>query len=201
MQHALRTLRRGLGAALVSLSLLPALAGAQGMPSQAMMQAQWPRLATAAWIADGAAQPRHVLYVFFDPNCGYCHRLWENLQSRYRKQRVQVRFILVGFITRTSPTKAAAILEADDPLQALRKNERDWGKNPDGDRGGGIRALRHLDFSMRLKLGMNGRLARDFGIQGTPGLVWKDRRGQVYVLQSSPPPEDLARIIESATAE
>lgn len=166
--------------------------------SQPALQAQWQQLKTTDWIADGAPKPRHVLYAFIDPNCPYCHDLWRDAQTHY-KHGLQVRYILVGIISDTSPTKAAAILESDNPLQALRQNEKQWGASPDGSPGGGIAPLRQLDFSMRLKLMMHFKLAREFGILGTPGLVWKDRSGTIHVLQSAPPPAQLAQIVESAT--
>ena len=33
----------------------------------------------ATWIAQG--QGRHVVYVIFDPNCGYCQLLYKSLQT------------------------------------------------------------------------------------------------------------------------
>jgi thiol:disulfide interchange protein DsbG len=164
---------------------------------QATLQAHWSQLKTADWIAEGASKPQHVLYEIFDPNCYYCHELWGEMQSQYQ-HGVQIRYILVGIISDTSPTKAAAILEAANPVQALKQNETEWGQNPDGSSGGGIEPLTGLDFSMRLKLMMHFKLARDFGIFGTPGLIWQDDRGKVHVLQSAPLPEQLAQVVKSA---
>lgn len=190
------------------LRLLASLLIAAGLPgfmpaaaaqatSQTVLQAQWQQLVTTDWIAEGAARPQHVLYAFIDPNCPYCHDLWRDAQTQY-KHGLQVRYILVGIISDTSPTKAAAILEAANPLKALRQNELAWGASPGGSPGGGIAPLRQLDFSMRLKLMMHFKLAREFGIFGTPGLVWKDRRGTIHVLQSAPRPAELSQIVESA---
>ncbi|HEX6550408.1 MAG TPA: thiol:disulfide interchange protein DsbG [Gammaproteobacteria bacterium] len=185
----------GLLLATVLSAFTPVAAGQE--VSQSMLQAQWQQLETTDWIAEGAAKPQHVLYAFIDPNCPYCHDFWRDAQTQY-KHGLQVRYILVGIISDTSPTKAAAILEADDPLKALRQNELAWGASPGGSPGGGIAPLRQLDFSMRLKLMMHSKLAREFGILGTPGLVWKDRSGTIHVLQSAPRPAELSQIVESA---
>lgn len=185
----------GLLLATVLSAFTPVAAGQE--VSQSMLQAQWQQLETTDWIAEGAAKPQHVLYAFVDPNCPYCHDLWRDAQTQY-KHGLQVRYILVGIISDTSPTKAAAILEAANPLKALRQNEKQWGASPDGSPGGGIAPLHQLDFSMRLKLMMHFKLAREFGILGTPGLVWKDRSGTIHVLQSAPRPAELSQIVESA---
>ncbi|HET7649845.1 MAG TPA: thiol:disulfide interchange protein DsbG [Gammaproteobacteria bacterium] len=200
MQSSLNRVRRQAASIVFSLlSCLAFTANAQNA-DQPLLQMHWPQLETADWIAEGAAKPLHVLYAFVDPNCPYCHQLWVNLQSQYQ-HGLQVRFILVGIISATSPTKAAAILESDNPLQAWQRNEREWNKSPGGSPGGGIAPLHQLDFSMRLRLTMNYRRARDFGIIGTPGLVWKDRTGTIHVLQSSPLPAQLAQIVRSASAD
>ncbi|MGH8373384.1 MAG: thioredoxin fold domain-containing protein [Gammaproteobacteria bacterium] len=184
------------GFAFALLADVPAALGQE--VSQDVLQVRWPQLATADWIAQGAAKPQHILYEFIDPNCPYCHDLWLETQSEY-KHGLQVRYILVGIISDTSPTKAAAILEAGNPLKALQQNEIDWGASPGGTPGGGIEPLTQLDFSMRLRLMMNYKRAREFGIIGTPGLIWKDRQGQVRVLQNAPKPEQLSQIVESAS--
>ncbi|HEX5340783.1 MAG TPA: thiol:disulfide interchange protein DsbG [Gammaproteobacteria bacterium] len=183
-------------AAILALAGFGSAAVAQA-PDQAMLQAQWPRLRTAAWIAQGAGQPQHVLYVFFDPNCGYCHRLWLQIQAADYLHDTQIRYILVGIISETSPAKAAAILEAPNPLQALHMNESHWGT---AGKGGGIRPVSRLDFSMLMRLRQHERLTLAFGVAGTPGLIWKDRQGRVHVLQGAPPADELARIVASATA-
>jgi thiol:disulfide interchange protein DsbG len=193
-----RTGRLRLPTVILAAALLGCMSGLQAQEvDQATLQARWPQLKTTDWIAEGARKPQHVLYEIFDPNCYYCHQLWSQMQSQY-KHGVQIRYILVGIISNTSPTKAAAILESADPAHALRLNETDWGQSPGGSPGGGIAPLTELDFSMRLKLMMHFKLARDFGIFGTPGLIWQDHRGKVHILQSAPLPGQLTEVVKSA---
>lgn len=202
MQSIPANLPRRLLTGLLTLALcgLNAVARAQPAPDQSSLQALWPRLATTHWVAEGAAQPEHLLYVFFDPNCGYCHQFWLAMQARYMHEHVAVRYILLGIISETSPAKAAAILSASRPELALRENELRWNRNPAAGKGGGIVPLRRLDFSMLLTLRQHEHLADAFGLVGTPELVWKDRQGQVHLLQGAPTADDLARIIASASA-
>ena len=88
----------------------------------------------ASYVAEG--QGTRLLYIFFDPNCPYCHTLYRNLRPWVGKGGLQVRWIPVGILTSTSEAKAAAILQAPNPLAALRKNEEDYGFSDDA--GGGI---------------------------------------------------------------
>lgn len=50
-----------------------------------------------------------ILYVFMDPNCKFCHRFYEQVMPLVRKNAVQIRAIMVGFVKPSSLGKAAAI--------------------------------------------------------------------------------------------
>lgn len=74
-------------------------------------------------MTQGAATSKNVIYVFFDPNCVFCHFAWKALQP-YVKAGLQVRWVPVGFLKPTSAQRAAAIREAKTPTQALDFNEQ-----------------------------------------------------------------------------
>lgn len=153
-------------------------------------------LQQSRWIRQGSSHPHHVIYVFMDANCPYCHTLWVELQPYYRAG-LQVRNILIGVISASSPGKAAAIFNAPNPAQALRANELHWGGGPD--RRGGIRPIAHPSAADLRTLEGNLELMRAFGINGTPGLVFADAQGKVYVIGGLPAQRDLARIISMAS--
>ncbi|HVA55878.1 MAG TPA: thiol:disulfide interchange protein DsbG [Gammaproteobacteria bacterium] len=157
----------------------------------------WLALQHTRWIALGSAQPRHVVYVFTDPNCPYCHDLWLALRPYYR-QGLQVRAVLVDVISSTSPGKAAAILEAQSPLAALRKNESGWGRRSDG--GGGIAPLFHPQPAILEELKAHVALMTQFGIYGTPGIVFDDHLGKPHVIAGLPDNTVLAEIVRLAAA-
>lgn len=175
----------------VFLSVLLGAANAQAAQSSATMHA----LQEAHWVAEGSARPRHVLYIFIDANCPFCHKLWLGLQPYYRKG-LQVRDLLVGVIAPSSPAKAAAIIDARDPAGALRTNELHWGSRSDG--GGGIAPVAHpSDEDLRI-LAHNLALMHGFGFPGTPGLVYTDAQGQLHGLEGSPGANQLGQIVRAA---
>ena len=169
--------------------LVPAVARAQAAasPMRALRQ--------SSWIAEGSAHPRHVIYVFMDANCPYCHSLWLALRPYYRRG-LQVRDILVGVISASSPGKAAAIFDASDPSAALRLNERRWGHGP-GSRGG-IAPVAHPSPGDLRRLAYNEMLMEEFGLQGTPALVFADGRGKVYVIPGMPDRGEIPEIVRTA---
>ena len=67
------------------------------------------------------AGPR-VVDVFFDPNCPYCHELYEDLEPWVGKQGLQLRWIPVAVLAPSSEGKAAAMLQAPVPAKALARN-------------------------------------------------------------------------------
>ena len=162
-------------------------AGATSSPVLALQQGRW--------VAEGNAHPKHVLYVFMDANCPYCHRLWLALKTYYH-DGLQVRNVLVGIISPSSPGKAASVLGARDPAAQLRINEQRWGSRSDG--GGGIAPLALPSAQVMDALTHNQMLMQAFGISGTPGLVYIDVAGNVHVLAGVPATPALAEIVRSS---
>lgn len=152
-------------------------------------------LQKAKWIAEGSVHPRHIIYVFVDANCPYCHELWHALRSYYQ-QGLQVRALLVGVISASSPGKAAAIFDARNPSAALRLNEVRWGDGPD--HGGGIAPTAHPSARDLRDLAHNEALMEAFQLNGTPGLVFADAEGRIYVLSGLPAKKELPRIVQAA---
>lgn len=158
----------------------------------------WQRLAQATWVEEGATQPQHLFYVVTDANCPYCNELWQKLRPFYG-QGLQVRYVMVGILSDSSPGKAAAILEARDPVAALDQDEAGYGKLPD-DLGGGIRPLAHPKTKTLAALKSNERLMRDLGGQGTPMLIYRDSKGEMRVIQSVPPDAALPGIVRDTAS-
>jgi len=131
------------------------------------------RLEQTRHIVEGAGHPGSVLYVFFDPNCYYCHLTGKALQP-YEKAGLQVWWVPVAYQKPSSVGMAAAILLASDPAAALRQNET--GYRP-ASYDGAITALAEVPPAISKALQENMDLMRAFGAQGTPALVWKEKSG------------------------
>jgi thiol:disulfide interchange protein DsbG len=144
----------------------------------------------ATYVAEGNG-PR-VLYIFFDPNCPYCHALYQNLRPWVGKNGLQIRWIPVGILTSSSEPKAAAILQAPIPLAALRKNEDDYGFS---DPGGGIAPAAKIGTKVRRRLAANAALMQAQQIYGVPVVLYRDRSGRAQVLVGGPTQAELKALL------
>jgi thiol:disulfide interchange protein DsbG len=64
-----------------------------------------------------------VATVFFEPYCGYCNKMFNDLKPRIDAGKIRVRFIMVPFLSADSAARGAAINTAKDPYKALKKWE------------------------------------------------------------------------------
>ncbi|MBI1422324.1 MAG: thiol:disulfide interchange protein DsbG [Gammaproteobacteria bacterium] len=139
------------------------------------------------WVSEGKSD--HVIYIFFDPNCPFCHRLYENMRDQVKQNKVQLRWIPVGILATTSPGKAAAILGAKDPLQAFYQNEDHY------DKGGGIEE----DIpspAVEDSLKANTALLARTGFGAVPLMLFRTKDGTAFLIQGAPPKDKLVKILE-----
>src|SRR5690606_14330700 len=89
----------------------------------------WDKVESSAYVAEGAQgkDVKAILYVFKDPNCGFCHSAWKAFQP-YMKVGLQVRWIPVSFLAPDSFDKSAALLTAKDKNLALQELHNNFGK-------------------------------------------------------------------------
>ena len=83
-------------------------------------QELWVRLKHATYIQMGSGKT--VIYDFFDPNCIYCAKAFQLERPFVDKGQLTVRYVPVGFLTDSSFGKAAAILQAQNPQEAMKNN-------------------------------------------------------------------------------
>lgn len=145
-------------------------------------------LEKSRWIAEGSRHPKRIVYAFVDPNCPYCHEFWEAARKAYSKG-LQVRYIVVGVLGSSSVNKAAAILGAKNPAAALEKNERGF-----KDHSGAIAPVTKMPGKIHSIIAKHNQLMSKFGIDGTPGLVWKDSDGKIQTSNGLPPSSELVKI-------
>lgn len=137
----------------------------------------------ASWIAEGDSP--HIVYIFFDPNCPYCHKVYEATRSWVKSNKLQLRWIPVGILLPTSHGKAVAMLAADDPLKAFYKNED---KYTMGD-GGIDEDLGNPEVEKRLSA--NEALLSRTGIGAVPLLLFHSKDGEPILIQGAPPTDKL----------
>lgn len=62
------------------------------------------------------------IYIFFDPQCPHCGKLWFNAQDKEVKD-LPIIWIPIGFLNDLSMPQAALILGSDDPVATMNQNE------------------------------------------------------------------------------
>lgn len=147
----------------------------------------------ATWIVEGKG--KRVIYIFFDPDCPYCHKLYESLRPLIVGQDLQVRWIPVAMLTSTSEGKAAAILQASNPLEAFHKNEDDFGFNDSGP-GGGISPASTITNKTSLDLITNLSLLQDQNLFAVPVVVFQAKDGQGFMFNGVPPEKTLHELLQ-----
>ena len=139
----------------------------------------WQKLEKATWVPDGSANAPRIIYTFTDPNCPYCNQFWLAARPWVESGKVQLRHVMVGVIRQDSPGKAAAILEAKSPQEALTQNEL---KQKDG----GISALGTISAASAASLERNAELMTELGFGGTPAIVYRKSDGSIGTMSGLP---------------
>lgn len=149
-----------------------------------------PRVEQAASITTGAEHPKSTIYVLFDPNCIFCHFVWEALKP-YEAAGLQVKWVPTAFLKETSAGIAAAMLSAKDPVAAFEKNETGFVESTET---GGLAPQGTVDGEVIKKIKSNNTLMAALGAHGTPAIVYKDAHGVVQVKDGMPMLSELPAI-------
>lgn len=148
----------------------------------------WQALTDSTWVQDGDADAPRIIYMITDPNCPFCHKFWQQARPWVAQGRVQIRHVLVGVLTASSQGKAAAILQAEDPSQALHDHES---AGPER----GIPPADKIQVDTGRQLDANRKLMLDLQIQGTPGIFYFDEEGGLQIQRGAPLDENLEQIL------
>ncbi len=116
-----------------------------------------------------------LLYAIIDPNCSFCYHFYHMAEPLIAAGRLQVRWVLVGFLERTSAARAAAILTAADPAAALRLDENRFDLAREH---GGIAPARRIPPAIETVLKVHLDAMSDAGGDGTPTLLYLADSGE-----------------------
>ncbi len=171
-----------------ALPTFPAAGRADTPHVHAAVDAVLSALPKATWVADGNG--RRAVYVFFDPNCPACQLLYRNLRTLIEPQDLQVRWVPVAIVNATSLGKAAAILEAQDPLAALRENEEHYAGEAYA---GGIEE-RIPSSETERRVRANERLLNRLDIPVVPSMLFADKDRRAVLIQGALSPLALRKV-------
>jgi thiol:disulfide interchange protein DsbG len=147
-------------------------------PAQALAAAALP--ATHSIMA-GSKGP--VLTVFIDPNCIFCHMLYQQLEPLIAKGALRARYVLVAVVKRSSFDKAAAILSAKNPAAALQQDQAAFDPKTEE---GGIKPDTAPTKAVTDRISANNALMSKAGGDGTPMLLFCSKDGSVQQLEGMP---------------
>lgn len=141
-------------------------------------------LAGASAIRSVNGTGRRLLYVFADPECGYCKQLEKTLATL---RDATIVTIPVALLSPVSAAKASTVLCAADPSSAWRHMMVEGGDAQLSDRSGD-RCMSAVEA--------NTELARRVRVRGTPLMVAADGRR----LPGARPVAEIAAWLDNATA-
>jgi thiol:disulfide interchange protein DsbG len=161
-----------------------------------LSETTWKQLKSSRWIADGKPNAPRVVYVFTDPNCPFCAKLWLDARPWVDSGKVQLRHVMVGILGPTSAGKAAALLTAKDPSAALQAYEganaprtaksMASGERPKALSDPSLAPLSAIPPAVVTQLESNAKLMVSLGMQATPGVVWRDAKGAIQKRTGAP---------------
>lgn len=164
------------------------VAAAAGKPAHSDDGGIFATFSKLSWVQQGHGS--RLMYVFIDPNCPYCHKLYMELQPKIGPEHLTVRWVPLGILTTTSAGKAAAILGAKDRAAALKLNETHYARG----QGGGIQeALPDEHVSDELKA--NQHAWSQTGATGVPTIIFRDQSGHPTMVQGGPTPDQLKELL------
>ena len=152
--------------------------------SRPQSKVMWEKLSSSNWIADGSDKAEQIIYVFTDPNCPYCKRLWKDARPWVDAGKIQLRHVMVGTLGESSQKKTAYLLSAKDPAAALKGNES--GKSP-------AKEIK-VESKQLQQIESNQELMRMLGVNGTPAVLQLDDTGMMQLHPGAPQGEQLLEL-------
>ena len=125
--------------------------------------------AQASGFTVGAMMAANPVYVFFDPQCPHCGRLWE--ASLPLQKKAKFVWIPVNLLNASSGPQGAVLLSSDDPGKSMALHEASMRANQ-----GGISAASGIKPEMEKAVKKNLLLFNRLGIEGVPFTIARNAR-------------------------
>lgn len=122
-----------------------------------------------------------TIYVFVDPQCPHCHDYYKATRNLVRGGEVTIKWMTVGFLSPKSRDKAAYILSAENPVQAMTDIE--LGYEPP-----------KADNKQLRQVAINQELMQKAGVMGTPGILYKKGGNWVMAKNGLDPKKILSTV-------
>lgn len=138
-------------------------------------------LEDTAWFGIGA-ETAPTVYMVVDPNCPFCHRIWEDLRPMVMTREISLRLIMIAGLKGSEP-KAVSILSREDPGRAWMAGEGSTKSMPVA--APPAAASSSFKDAMRY-LERNMAFIDKHEITSTPHLFYFDKEGTLYESRGIP---------------
>ena len=122
----------------------------------------------------GAMMSANPIYVFFDPQCPHCGRLWDASVPLQRKAKFV--WIPISLLNASSGPQGAALLSSADPGRSMADHEKSMLAGQ-----GGISAASGIKPEMEQAVKKNTALFNNLGLEGVPFLIARNARSGTTV--------------------
>ncbi|MCX7123792.1 MAG: thiol:disulfide interchange protein DsbG [Gammaproteobacteria bacterium] len=150
-------------------------------------------IANVTYIQQGSSKAAHQAYILFDPNCIYCHRLFEALQPAIQSGILAIRWIPVAFLKESSAGRAYAILSSPNPLAMLLQNETNFNESSED---GGTPPLNSPSLKVQQQLKNNMAFLTETQLTTTPAILYKSQTGIANIIPGLLSQDKLNAMIE-----
>lgn len=159
-------------------------AGRAQLPDQ-ISDTSWAQVQRLSGIATQPGLSATALYVFFDPNCPYCARLWTTPLAQGLVADVPAIWVPVAYLNKTSEGKAAALLRSSNKAE-LAHNFTLFNHTQHQGRSDAVVPSEAEKQSLKQAQALWNKLGG-----ATPMLVWRMRSSRVPVKYIGLPPSEL----------
>ncbi len=154
------------------------------------------------YFTSGSDSAPHKAIIIIDPNCIFCHNLYQEVQPLIDAGQLQVRWLPVAFRDPSSPGKAAAMLNAGSDAAAgklLAENEANFDTQTES---GSLAPLQPDSKNASVtaafdKVTQNTQFFSQAGFNGTPTILYKEANGNVMMVPGLPQGKAFDAMINS----
>ncbi len=154
------------------------------------------------YFTSGSDTAPHKAIIIIDPNCIFCHNLYQELEPLIDAGQLQVRWLPVAFRDPSSPGKAAAMLNAGSDAAAdklLAENEANFDTQTES---GSLTPLQPDSKNAAVtiafgKVTQNTQFFSQSGFNGTPTILYKEANGNINMVPGLPQGKAFDAMIDS----
>lgn len=160
--------------------------------AESISRAQWLKVQSLHGIASSQGVDNPSLYVFFEPNCPASAKLFSSLIKGIPFEKLDAVWIPVSYMESASLGRSAAILRSGD-FSSIKKNYLSFNfKN-------GLGAIRPVGPSQSelSEIRQSNEVWKSlYATQGTPLIVYRDKKGGYNIYLGYTPQSELERMVD-----